>query len=47
MEMRFMRLMRIVRNVGSESAGAGEKQDRAMVVVTDVGKKTGENGTNR
>ena len=47
MEMLFMRLMRIVRNVGSKSAGAGEKQDRAMVVVTGVGKKTGENGTNR
>ena len=30
-----------------ESAGAGEKQNRAMAVVTGVGKKTGENGTNR
>ena len=47
MEMLFMRLMRIVRNVGAKSAGAGEKQDRAMVVVTDVGKKTRENRTNR
>ena len=47
MEMLFMRLMRIVRNVGSKSAGAGEKQDRAMVVVTGVGKKTRENRTNR
>ena len=42
-----MRLMRIVRSVGLKSAGAGEKQNRAMVVVTGVGKKTGENGTNR
>ena len=42
-----MRLMRIVRSVGPESAGAGEKQNRAMVVVTGVGKKTGENETNR
>ena len=42
-----MRLMRIVRSVGPESAGAGENQGRTMVVVTGVGKKTGENGTNR
>ena len=36
-----MRLMRIVRSVGPESAGAGENQDRTMAVVTGVGKKTG------
>lgn len=42
--MRFMRLMRIVRSVGPESAGAGENQDRTMAVVTGVGKKTGKTG---
>ena len=45
--MRFMRLMRIVRSVGPESAGAGENQGRTMAAVTGVGKKTGENETNR
>ena len=42
-----MRLMRIVRNVGPKSAGAGENQDRTMAAVAGVGKKTGENGANR
>lgn len=42
-----MRLMRIVRSVGPESAGAGENQGRTMAVVTGVGMKTGENETNR
>ena len=42
-----MRLMRIVRSVGLKSAGAGENQGRTVAVVTGVGKKTGENGTNR
>lgn len=42
-----MRLMRIVRSVGPESAGAGENQGRTMAAVTGVGKKTGENETNR